>query len=210
MPTFSFAIDEAHLEACAGEALDILNHHRALRDERYWNSSFYSRLQRTLRVIGITLSLFGLVLSATLALLQPQWCRDHDFLQWVWALFLAFTLAFVFFPKINTRIIHAVKKVAIRQNQKFAKRCLRKVESLVPFTALYDIEAEVIENHRLVNDEKVFAWKRKLKGYARVGENIVFIYKKPSSHYPYITLLNRNDDSFIEALRISGIKVLED
>jgi len=187
-------IDQPFIDQAEQEIFQILmsQHQIYLND---WNTRFRPKL----RMFGLGISLFGLVVSiSTIVYLKVKYgdttCLNTSITQLSLYAFLMLVLGAIFYllPQKPKTISGWAMKAAIRNFRKIAGNCVKQAKKSLPFTAEYDIDAESISYYRSQHDERRQAWRRKLKGIAVHASLVTLFFKRRTSMSPIMVILHED------------------
>lgn len=149
-------------------------------------------VESILRVVGLALSVLGLLLCAAAAYLTPDWCPAWLEVRGFVPAFLALFLIFYYLPKLDKYRRRWVEGASRRQCERYASRCMSQLKALVPLTVEYEFESDMVICYRCKEGQRTKAWERRLSGIMYQGSTATLFFKKRNSLYPKTILIHRN------------------
>jgi len=206
-----FAIDQAFISQAEEEAYQVLMAQYGVYYDN-WNS----RIRPKLRMFGLLVTLFGLVISVlTIVYLKVTYsnaaCVDVSTLQLLIYIGVLLILGgvFYFLPKQRKSIPNWAMKSATKNFKKIAHTCVKQAKKLVPFEAEYHIDGESISYYRFRNGERQLVWAKKLKGVAVHSKSITLFFKKRTTLSPIMVVLHRDFNQLKPALEQQNIEFIQ-
>ncbi len=188
-------IDRDFLDKAEEEACECLYKQRCAYNERWYKGKFFRPVILFLRMAGLLASASGLILSI-FYLLYPSSCPGWFYAGPFLAFFTATLVLFYYLSAIEKKYINWLKGMGRGSCLKMAKRLFNKARMTLPFTASYTIEGKMITYIREKGGEAEFIWKRGLKGFVFVGNNIALLFRKKDSFIPIMVILYKDKSCF--------------
>lgn len=197
-------IDSDQLDRVEQECFELLYQQRLRYNERWFASMLVTRGIPFLRLLGLSVSIFGLALSA-FYLLYPSTCPKGFSAEGFLLFFILGSVLFYFLPRINARYHAWLKQLGQGGSRRMARRVVAQARKQVPFDAQYEINGDLIRYSRGRDGQWQQAWSRKLKGFALVGRNAVLLFRKPTSLIPTMLILHQDPEAMASILTGLGL-----
>lgn len=198
------AIDTGFLDKAEKEAYEFLYKQRRAYNERWYKGMFFRPVMLFLRLAGLVASALGMILSI-FYLLYPSSCPSWYFAGPFLAFFTAALILFYYLSAIEEKYINWLRGLGSGSCLKMAKRLLRKARRALPFTAKYAIDGDTISYVRDKAGQAELIWKRDLKGFVFMGNNIALLFRKKTSFIPTMVILYEDRFCLEEVLTQLGL-----
>jgi|GEM_PF-2572304 len=194
-------IDSAFIDAAEDEIYQILLYQHLSYSDR-WNSNYLSvKVIPIIRILGLILGIFGVLLSFYVIWRTPEWCPVWININFYAFAFFILSVIFYFLPKINNAIYNWSRNYAYKNCKKIAGKCVKEARHQAPYIAEYIVKGDSIVYCRKKDGESKIAWTRKLKGVAIFGQHATVVFRKWTSFSPKIIFLHEDFDSLAAALK---------
>jgi uncharacterized protein YjeT (DUF2065 family) len=206
--TVTCHVDSDLLDELEQECYEIAYQQRLLYNERWYASSFFKKPTALLRLAGLVVSLFG-VLVCLFYIFYPSSCPKWFFAEIYLLVFVLAGLLFYFMPRMEANVLPGLKNAGSSGCKRLARRIISRARPHVPFGAEYAIEGDSISYCRVKGDKRQQLWKRRLKGYAVIGKHATLFFRKPTSIQPTMLVMHDNNEvmqSILSGLVISYTK----
>lgn len=204
-------IDADFIHQAEQDIYHILLAQRRQFNRRWQTNPSMNKLKVVLRHLGLLLCVVGALLVATSISLGMVW-EQRVWMMWL-ALLLFLLLGWFFWrmPHFDQKTQAWTDRVSQKSCRKWAHKCVKQADAVVPFMAQYDIKGNQISYHRKriddaeQGDQWAFVWHRTLGGYAGMGQHATVLFKSVRAIQPKIIVLHEQADPFravLMALRI--------
>ena len=186
------SIDSVFLDEAEEEIFQLLLKQNHSYSDRWYSSSFITKVMSVLRIFGVSASIFGFALCVFVIWNKPAWCPVWVNIEYYTLTFLIFAVVFYFLPIIQIAIQSWGKNYAFKNCKKLARRCVKEARKHIPYIAVYKFEDENMSYSRVKDDVSDLAWSRKLKGVAYHGKSVTVFFRKWTSFFPTIIILHED------------------
>jgi len=165
---------------------------RALhREENKRRNGFFER--KIVPLLYFVVKFFSAVLVMLAILLQAtgvSLCNSLAFDIFI-GLFGGFFL-FLFWDRNRLELQLAVVRERLFSwlSKKRSRMMLRQALQLAPFTAAYELHANVLAYYRIKNDTATLVWHRTLQGFYLAGDGFILFYKTENQSHPFAIVLH--------------------
>jgi hypothetical protein len=195
---YSVDVDSGLIDKATDELFACLWTQRQAYIERF---EITKPVESILRILGLTLSVFGLLLCMAVALLAPSWCPVWLEIQIFIPAFLALALFFYYLPKMDKYRRKWIDYFSRKNCDNHARRCMSQLLVLVPLVIEYRLNGKTVTCVRCKNGQRTEAWVKHLSGVAFQGSAVTAFFKKKASIYPKAILLHRETETVNEVLK---------
>lgn len=189
-------IDLRLVDRAEEEAFQILLKRRLSFNDRWHSRPSVLKAVSILRIIGLSLSILGALITIVSVTVKPDWCPTGLKAGVFILFFILAGVLFYFLPAFDRSIKGWVKKTATNSCRRLAKKCVKAARKAAPYEAEYDIKGDLISYYRGQNDDWQLAWSRKFKGVAIHGKSTTLFFRKWTSIQPIMVVLHKDFDTF--------------
>lgn len=195
-----FDVNVEFLDEAEKQIFQILLKQRLSYNERWFNKAIFIKIKPILRMVGLILSVFGVMLCGISILGGARWRLFSMSPDILIIFFIVSWLFFYLLSRFEILMKGWIQNISTNGCKKLSAKSISNARKQAPYKADYDIKGGSISYYREKDDELKLAWTRKLKGVAIQSDFATIIFKKWTSFVPAIVILHKDYEIIGRAL----------